>query len=219
MDASVIAGLDLPGVSPPRQARSRALMLALMERALDMLHSRSFDELSVADLCAEAGCTVGSFYARFESKEAFLRALQHAVAMDSAAAIRARVASPRFHALSLAQMVARIVEGAVRWNRRYEGLSRASLRATQVSPDAWAPMQDLGRVQSSLSVPLLLERLAAERGAPTTIEDEARVRFAFLVLFGTLNNMVLVNPGPYGLHDAETPRLLTETLLQLLAKR
>lgn len=216
MDVSVIAGLDLPGVSPPRQARSRALMLALMERALEMLRTRSFDELSIADLCAEAGCTIGSFYARFESKEAFLRALQHVVVMDSAAAIRARVASPRFRALSLAEMVTRIVEGAVRWNQRYEGLSRASLRATKVSPDAWSPLQDLGRVQSSLSVPLLLERLAAERGAPTTEEDEKRARFAFLVLFGTLNNMVLVDPGPFGLHHAETPGLLSQTLLLLI---
>jgi AcrR family transcriptional regulator len=217
MNPSVLDTLDLPGVTLPRQSRSRALMLTLMERALEMLRTRSFDQLAIAKLCAAAGCTAGSFYARFESKDAFLRALQHAVVTDSAVAIRARVEAPRFRNLPLDGMVARIVEGAVRWNRRYEGLSRASLRATDGDPNAWAPLRDLGRVQSSLSVPLLLERLAAERGRPAAAADEERVRFAFLVLFGTLNNIVLVNPGPYGLHDAETPRLLSETLLRLIA--
>jgi hypothetical protein len=43
------------------------------------------------------------------------------------------------------------------------------------------------------------------------------VRFGFHVLFGTLNNMVLVNPGPFTIHDEATPRLLTETLARLIS--
>jgi AcrR family transcriptional regulator len=212
MDAGILDRLDLPGVFPARQGRSRAVMLALMERALTMLQTRSFAELSVADLCAEEGCTIGSFYARFESKEAFLRAVQHAVIAEARRNIEARLTTERFAGVPLRSVVTRIVEGTVRLARRHEGLIRASLRAVQDDPAAWSPLRELGHLQAERAAPILLDNL----GRPASKADAERVRFAFQVLFGTLNNMVLVNPGPFTIHDAETPCLLTETLTRLI---
>ena len=105
------------------------------------------------------------------------------------------------------------MQGSVRWTRRYEGLIRASLRAAQDDVQAWSPLRDLGRLQATRAAPILMAKL----GRPAGPTDEDRVRFAFQVLFGTLNNMVLVNPGPFTIHDEVTPRLLTETLTRLIA--
>jgi AcrR family transcriptional regulator len=212
MNADLLDQLDLPGVFPARQDRSRAVMLALMERALIMLRTRSFAELSVADLCAEEGCTIGSFYARFEGKDAFLRAVQHVVIAEARRRIEARLTAEHFAGAPLRSVVARIVEGTVRLARRQEGLIRASLRAAQDDPAAWSPLRELGRLQTERAAPILLEKL----GRPAGKSDSDRVRFAFQVLFGTLNNMVLVNPGPFTIHDAATPCLLTETLTRLI---
>jgi AcrR family transcriptional regulator len=187
-------------------------MLALMERALTMLQTRSFAELSVAELCAAEGCTIGSFYARFESKEAFLCAVQHAVVTEARRGIEARLTAERFADLPLRPVVARLVAGTIGWSRRYEGLIRASLRAVQDDPAAWSPLRELGRLQAERASPILLAKL----GRPASKADADKVRFAFQVLFGTLNNMVLVNPGPFTIHDAATPRLLTDTLTRLI---
>ena len=43
------------------------------------------------------------------------------------------------------------------------------------------------------------------RGLPAPVRDEPgglRIRFAFQLLFGALNNAVINNPGPLGLEDA-----------------
>lgn len=213
MDPSILDNLDLPGVIPARQERSRAVMLRLMERALLMLRDHSFAELSVAELCATEDCTIGSFYARFQSKEAFLQAVQHAVVAEAAQWIEARLTPAHFAEASLVEVLSRLVQGSVRWTRRHEGLIRASLRAAQDDAQAWSPLRDLGRQQASRATPILLAKL----GRPASPVDADRVRFGFHVLFGTLNNMVLVNPGPFTIHDEATPRLLTETLARLIS--
>src|SRR3954470_4776473 len=75
--------LDLPGVAPSRQKRSRETTLALLTAGAEMLRMRSLAELSIEALCAEVGATVGAFYSRFESKEAYFNALMALAVRDS----------------------------------------------------------------------------------------------------------------------------------------
>ena len=63
--------LDLPGVTPSRQKRSRETTAALLAAGAEMLRTHSLTELSIEALCREVGATVGAFYSRFESKEAY----------------------------------------------------------------------------------------------------------------------------------------------------
>ncbi|MEO3474393.1 TetR/AcrR family transcriptional regulator [Roseomonas sp. CAU 1739] len=212
MDASVLDGLNLPGVFPARQDRSRAAALALIEAGLALLRDRSFDALSIADLCAAAGVATGSFYARFESKEAFLRAVQQVVVTEAARDIEAQLPPDHLPAMSLRDFLGRLVENSVRWRRRHEGLIRASLREARVDDGAWSPLRELGRLRVERTLPVILGLLGptASPAAPDA------VRFAFQILFGTLNNMMLVDPGPFGIHDAATPRLLAEAMLRLI---
>lgn len=212
MDAAVLEGLDLPGVFPARQERSRAVVQALIDAGLALLEDRSFDALSIADLCARAEVTTGSFYARFESKEAFLRAVQQVVIAKAMRDLEDRLTPERLAGLTLRDFLGRQVAHSVRWRQRYEGLVRASLRAAQTDEGAWSPLRDLGRVQVERMLPIILGLLEA----PASPTAEAAVRFAFQILFGTLNNMTLVNPGPFGIHDEATPRLLAEAMARLI---
>ena len=74
--------LDLPGVAPSRQKRSRETTLALLDAGAAMLRTRSLAELSIEALCAEVGATVGAFYSRFESKDAYFNALMALASRD-----------------------------------------------------------------------------------------------------------------------------------------
>src|SRR4051812_42933766 len=61
-----------PLVRRPLQARSRQTLAAIVSAAEELLAGQPFDAVSVADIVRRAGCTTGSFYARFASKEALL---------------------------------------------------------------------------------------------------------------------------------------------------
>ena len=79
--------VDLPGVTPSRQKRSRETTAALLKAGADMLKGRSLDELSIEDLCAEVDATVGAFYSRFDSKEVYFGALLTLAARDGEALV------------------------------------------------------------------------------------------------------------------------------------
>ena len=74
--------LDLPGVTPSRQKRSRETTAALLQAGAEMLRTHSFAELSIDALCRQVGATVGAFYSRFESKDAYFNALMALAARD-----------------------------------------------------------------------------------------------------------------------------------------
>ena len=101
-----------------------------------------------------------------------------------------------------------IATGAIAWHRRYEGLVRASLRRATGEAETWTPIRELGELQISYALPRMLALVPAE--ARTGAEE--RVRLAFQILFGTLNNMILINPGPYTIHHPETGRMLAQSM-------
>lgn len=63
------------GVRPAMQARSLQKRHDLLKAGRKLLHTRVLEEISIKDICTEAGCTVGSFYSRFEDKESYFDAL------------------------------------------------------------------------------------------------------------------------------------------------
>src|ERR1700733_13494049 len=77
--ASPLAGVR--GVLPASQDRSRARQAELITTGMRLLESRDFQSLSIAELASATGFSVGSFYARFEDKDAFFAAIQ-ATALD-----------------------------------------------------------------------------------------------------------------------------------------
>ena len=62
-------------VRAPRQARSQATLELFVDAAQELLDSKPFEEITVADIVSRAERTVGSFYARFEDKYAVLHVL------------------------------------------------------------------------------------------------------------------------------------------------
>src|SRR5580704_12001784 len=75
-------GFEFPGVTPDRQKRSREMTAALLQAGAWMLRTRSLGELSIEALCTNVGATVGAFYSRFESNEAYFNTLMELPARD-----------------------------------------------------------------------------------------------------------------------------------------
>ncbi len=212
MNEQIIIDCDIPGVKPAHQRRSRELMVNLVNEGLALLRDYDFDGLSIETICERCETTTGSFYARFESKEVFVTALQRLVVEDARINMVADYASNRIPRDSLSHLLAWISKGSVTWYRRNEGLVRACLRRAGSDPGIWTPMRELGALQVSLALPQILALPAGRATRP----EKQYVLFAFQILHGTLNNMVQINPGPFSIHHPNTGRMLATAMLNLI---
>ncbi|MHB1329906.1 MAG: TetR/AcrR family transcriptional regulator, partial [Gemmatimonadales bacterium] len=59
----------------PRQDRSRETLNRLLDAGKAVAAEQGFEGIVLADVLARARCSVGSFYARFPSRDAFLEAV------------------------------------------------------------------------------------------------------------------------------------------------
>jgi len=59
----------------PRQARAQATLERFFEATVELLQTRPFEALSVAEIVSRANASVGAFYKRFSSKQALLPVL------------------------------------------------------------------------------------------------------------------------------------------------
>lgn len=202
--------LDLPGVAPSRQKRSRETTLALLEAGAQMLRTRSLGDLSIEALCAEVGATVGAFYSRFESKDAYFNALMALAARDGERRVAEMAGSEQD--ADLAARCRQLVGGLIAWMRAHEGVLRAALQHDDNRPDKWTPFKELARTNTERATPLLLSAMGKGRRAART----RTIAFGFQVVLGTLVNAILNDPGPLSLHDGELKQRLAELLLQLL---
>jgi AcrR family transcriptional regulator len=201
---------DFPGVTPSRQKRSRETTAALLQAGADMLRTRSLAELSIEALCAKVGATVGAFYSRFESKEAYFNALIALAARDGASRL-SRLAQPPADA-GLSELCRGLVNGIIGWIRNHEGVLRAALQHDDTRPDKWTTFKGLARASAAHATPPLLRAMGKGREAAKT----RSIAFGFQVVLGTLVNAILNDPGPLSLHDQEMEVRLTGCLLLLL---
>ena len=214
MDAQIIIDCNIPGVKPAHQRRSRELMVSLVNEGLALLSDHDFDTLSIETICERCNTTTGSFYARFESKEVFVTALQRLVVADTRIKMVANYQSNRIARESLPYLLAWISKGAVMWYRRNEGLVRACLRRAGSDPGIWTPIRELGELQVNLALPQILNLLPGR----TSQAEKQYVLFAFQIMHGTLNNMVLINPGPFTIHHPNTGRMLATAMRNLIER-
>ena len=185
------AQAEATDVLPAKLARSRATRDALVRAGRNLGEIKDFDELSVAEIAAAAGCSVGSFYSRFSDKDGFFRALVGDA--DRREEADAQPADPK---QAIDAMLADVIGSTVAGYRRRRGLIRAAIRRSMTEPALWEPYRRRGHQHADR----LVARL--KRARPNDPHLEQRVRFACQMLYGTLNNAVLIAPGPLQLDDA-----------------
>jgi AcrR family transcriptional regulator len=203
---------DFPGVTPSRQKRSRETTAALLQAGADMLRTRSLAELSIEALCTRVGATVGAFYSRFESKEAYFNALVELAARDGNAMLSRMAQNESLKEASLAELCRLLVGGIIGWLRNNEGVLRAALRHGDTRPDRWGTFKGLARASVARATPPLLRVMGRGREAA----KKRGIAVAFQVVLGTLVNAILNDPGPLSLHDKEMEVRLSNCLLLLL---
>jgi AcrR family transcriptional regulator len=208
----LIGRVDVPGMRQGRQRRSQDVVVRLVRAGVELLEDGDFAGLSVERACERAGVTVGSFYARFESRDVYIDALQRIVFETIREKIEAAYAAPGLPDGDLDAFLASAVASVVKWYRGNEGFVRAMLREAGRTPEKWAPMRELGRLQVERALPVV-RRIS---GPHWSAARERDVRMAFQMLHATLNNMAQIDPGPLSLRDRATPRRLAAAMRRLI---
>ena len=203
---------DLPGVTPSRQQRSRETTAALLAAGAEMLRTHSLAELSIEALCRQVRATVGAFYSRFESKEAYFNALMALAARDGESRLSRMKQDRRLADADIAGLSRLLVRGTIGWIRNHEGVLRAALQHDDTRPDRWSTFKELARAHVANATPVLLRVMGPGRKAAKT----RAIAFGFQVVLGTLVNAILNNPGPLSIHDRELEERLAGCLLLLL---
>ena len=203
---------DFPGVTPSRQKRSREMTAALLQAGAEMLRGRCLAELSIEALCGEVGATVGAFYSRFESKEAYFNTLMEIAARDGECNLAQMTGNERLADAGLAELCRLFVGGIIGWIRSHEGVLRAALQHDDTRPDRWNMFKGLARATTAGATPPLLRAMGRGREAAKS----RGIAFGFQVVLGTLVNAILNDPGPLSLHDDEMAARLSGCLLKLL---
>jgi AcrR family transcriptional regulator len=120
------------GVNRPLQARSAATYARILDAAEKLLCDRDLDSLRIEDLIEEAGVSIGSFYARFDGKEAILGALFERYREDLE---RFTAQRPPTGGRGLEAACRWFVTQRVRRFRRRRGMLRALTMETRRRPD------------------------------------------------------------------------------------
>lgn len=203
---------DLPGILPTRQRRSQETTVALLDAGAELLNDCAFDELSIDELCTRVGVTIGAFYGRFESKDAFFAALVSLATKRCLLAIDEAVANDDRLNASLEAACRDVVAVVTEVIRRNEGVLRAAMQYKAVQPARWVTVSQTGAGIIERSMPLLLARMGRGRIAA----KQRTIGFAFQMVFGTLINAVLNRPRLVTLQDDEMiDRLALAMFLQL----
>lgn len=129
-DGGDLRASDQRWVRTPRQARSQETLERFVEATRQLLADRSFDEITVHDIVAAADRTVGSFYARFDDKDAVLHVLVERLDERIQHVVRAFCDPVRWEGAPLEEFVGEAVRLNVQAYRRTTSLFRAALLAS-----------------------------------------------------------------------------------------
>jgi AcrR family transcriptional regulator len=192
-----------PALASPRQARSQIGLEKMLQSGRDLIEAiGNLDELSITDIVERSGTSIGAFYRRFDSKDAFFDAVQDRVMKEGLDLVRESVANEAAWKSGDARVIAdEIVTMYLRAFRRNRGLYHASLLRVSRKKTTWDVVKQANREALALVVPPLAAAIARERHARRAELDpiDFEVRAALQLILGMLVNIVLNDPGPLSL--------------------
>ena len=112
-------------ITPPQQARSRQSLDAIVEATKTLIAEKGRDGVTVPDVVARAHLSVGSFYGRFEGKEALLNYVAQQLFHEAAQKWGEFFDPARWEGASALTIIRETVQMSVQCQRNDEAFLRA----------------------------------------------------------------------------------------------
>lgn len=195
---------DVAWAKPAYQQRSRQQRDRLLKAGERVFAEKGFWQAHVADIARRAGCSVGSFYRRFQDKEAFFLSLQIDMAAHGEDNIARFFDDPACLTDPLLEVFTRLVRNTARTMKGIEGYYRALFELSLRGHDVWPPMRRIEVLEAGRVLDLL-----RRRGTPVDEKGlQPRAHLAIRMMHGQIISAMLHGPGPYAVDDAALHREL-----------
>ncbi|MEM9462329.1 MAG: TetR/AcrR family transcriptional regulator [Myxococcota bacterium] len=109
----------------PRQQRSRRTLQRIVDAFEQALDAQTFEEITVGALCQRAGCSVGTFYGRVESKDMLLEHLRQRVFEQMRSTLAELFSPEQAQQRSLSQLIKEQLQTLVDLHDQRRGVLRA----------------------------------------------------------------------------------------------
>ncbi|HWL40513.1 MAG TPA: TetR/AcrR family transcriptional regulator [Gemmatimonadaceae bacterium] len=200
----------------PVQDRSRQTLERIVIAVEGLLARKPFDEIGVAEVVRRAGCSTGSFYARFRAKDDVLPYLYERYDADLKQRVQARIDSVSWERLGLSATVDNVVRITVEMYSERRHLLRAVALFARSQPGAISPEVRRKRAATTTDLPArVLARFADEIRHDDPL-DAARI--GFFIVAAAAREKILFGDAP---HASDTrlseTRLITELSRTLYA--
>jgi AcrR family transcriptional regulator len=203
--------VQLERVNAPKQARSEKRLQDIIQALESLLDGRAFEEITIPDIAARAGCVPASIYARFKDKTSILVALHESMHNRQIAQIDENMQVERHAQLSLDDSIFKIFRSLARYYTRYRNLIRPAylLGDNEIYERGAATIRHAS------------DRIAAiirqkTKGAPQDLDQ--RVDLATRAAYALLQQRMVFHPHPTGRYPASSDDEFAAELV-LLFKR
>ncbi len=178
---------DLRWIRPPRQARSQETLDRILDAAEALVAEKGFEDTPVSEIVRRAESSVGAFYARFHDKEGLLHALYERYYEEAVATTDATLAPDRWEGAGTVELIDVVIHFLVSIFRERRGLMRAFVVRNHTHPEFQARQERLSHYVIARLAALLLAR----REQLSHPDPERATRFGFMLVFSTLESMIL----------------------------
>lgn len=198
----------------PTQQRSRETLERFALATEELLREKPFEEISVQEIVARAGRPVGSFYARFASKEALLPLLYERYDATLEAGFAVRLEKVDWEALEFEAACEATVDVLLAMYDARRWLIRALTLFARSRPEAIPEdvVQRRGRVYDPLVHHLVRHRRRIRHADP-----EAAVRFGLFLVSSVAREKLLFGSAPLARITPMTRASLRDELVRALA--
>ena len=186
----------------PQQDRSIRTQQALIDAFVKLLQKQSFDEITVAQIAAEAGLTTGAIYRRFKDKRALLEVAFERFYEDALEHQQTRVEATKDK--SGLDLVEFMVRTTIEFGTPYLPLMRAASALNDQK--SFAYMRDARN--------LTADWWCTQVKSSSLSEDELkhRIRFAMRTITAVFRDTLMAGPGA----ETETPASHKRTVDQMV---
>ena len=198
---------------PTKQARAEKTRDKLLSAGAQLLEHQSLDDISIAQIAREAGCSVGVFYFRFQDKEAFFRYLLNNTLDHIRASTDATFASQAVQGQAEDDILAQCIRHFISIMREHGGLIRAAQGQTRNIADSWQPVREMG----AWLIERYLQAIADSQSKPVNEALQRNGSAAFQIVSGVLVNAVLNRPQHMNLDSPDLEFWLHHVASQCLS--
>jgi AcrR family transcriptional regulator len=208
-----MANSSAPGINRPKQRRSQETQTRLLRATRELIEETLFEDLTIQQIAARAGCSVGTFYGRFQNKDAILPCLLEAHYEQMEQEMDTAFGDEIWDGAPLARRVDAVVDHLMTIAQRQPGLIRTLVLRNNQRPDS-IPSSIRAAAQRILA--RLYEFLLEGRSDMNHPAEKTAVEVGLLMVVSAIRERVILAGATHAATLSVSSKVLADELKHAL---